>query len=469
LRSRVEDLVGSYEKASKAICGVSAVDLRNGRRLVGIRPDRPFVPASNQKILTCAFALDELPEDFEFTTSVYRLGRDILVVGDGDPTVGDPILAKETSQSIYAELDRWARAVKENTGSRIDGDLLVCSSFPLSSFRHGDWDKAQHHRWYCAPVAGLNFHNNCFAVTFSLSKGRVRPNVTPDGRFIRILNHLKSGPRSIWSLQSNVDDSVIHLRGKVEKATKTPLRSAVNNPPVFTGRVFADRLGRAGVALGGTIQAVETAEVDLTAAKLLIQTKSPLKVAMRRANKRSLNMAAECIFLAAGGGTWERSADQMTDFLIRTCGVPRTSIEIRDGSGLSRKNRVAPYPMCRVLSHLALHPGAMAFLETLPRSGTDGSMRKRLTRPPYCGRILAKTGYVSGASCLSGYVLDRGHRVTVGFSILVGKVKPGQAWVAKKLQDAVCRALLDWVDASDPTGTDERAQSARSRLTSQPG
>lgn len=446
LSQRIKAMVSKYEAASGAVCGLSVVDLRDEKTLLEVRPDRLFIPASNQKLLTSAFALARLGEKFKFTTSVYLLGRDILIVGGGDPTLGDPVVAGDKGETVYAELDRWAQAIRRKVGPAFGGDLLVCGSFPLKSFRHPDWPESQRHTWYSAPVAGLNFHNNCFDVTFTVADGRIHPNVSPASRFIRIANDLKKGKRYLWSLRSNDDDSLVRLRGKVGGASASPQRAAASNPPMLAGRVLADRLERAGLRFEGEIRPVKLSEVDLAAATLLARTETPLAVALKRANKRSLNMAAECIFLTAGDGTWAGSAKAMAACLVEDYGLSPADLRIRDGGGLSRTNRVTPRAVCKLLAALAVRPGAMSLLTALPRSGTDGSLARRLTRPPYKGRVLAKTGYVNGASCLSGYVLDRDHRVTVAFSILVGQVKLGKAWVAKDLQDAICRSLVDWID-----------------------
>jgi len=444
--AKVRSLVGKYEASSKAVCGLQVVDLRNDRCLVRIRDDRQFVPASNQKILTSAFALARLGPDYQFTTNVCRLGDDLVVFGGGDPTLGDPVVAARKQVGIYCELDRWAAEVRAKLGRTVQGDLLMCGGYGLARYRHEDWPDAQHSRWYCAPVAGLNFHNNCFEVSFTVTGMGVQASVSPISRYITVLSKVKKGKRHLWSLRSNGDDSKIELTGTVSKSTATPLPVAANNPPMLLGWVFADRLEKAGVALAGRVRSVKRSELNVGQAKLLARTVTPLADVLRRANKVSLNMAAECLFLRAGDGSWQGSAQKMKTTLTAEYGLADGDLVVRDGGGLSRQNRVTPRAVCKTLSVLALQPAAEVFLKSLPRSGTDGSLKKRLTRRPYAGRILAKTGYVNGASCLSGYVLDADYRVTLVFSILVGKVKLGKAWVAKNLQDSICRELVDFVD-----------------------
>ena len=258
-----------------------------------------FIPASNQKLLTSAFALSRLTRKFAFTTSVYRLASDLVVVGDGDPTLGDPRLAVQAGKSVYAELDRWSAAARKTGGGRVTGDLLVCSLLRAKEFRHPDWPVNQHHRWYAAPVSGLNFQNNCFDVTFTVSGAKVTPHVSPVGRFIRVVSGVKVGRKHLWSLVSNADDSCVRLRGTLRSSTSEPLSVAANNPPMLLGRALAERLLVGGVKFTGGIRRVAPEQIDLSGGQVICETSTPLSVVLRRANKRSLNMAAECVFLRA--------------------------------------------------------------------------------------------------------------------------------------------------------------------------
>ena len=84
--------------------------------------------------------------------------------------------------------------------------------------------------------------------------------------------------------------------------------------------------------------------------------------------------------------------------------------------------------------------GADAFLASLPVGGEDGSMAKRLGNGAK-GRVLAKTGYIAGVSCLSGYVLDKDGKPAYAFSVLVNKTVDLTG--ARTLQDDVCGELVN--------------------------
>ena len=443
LQQTVASLVAAYEASQKARVGVSVVDLAARQIVAAVRSDTLFIPASNQKLLTASFALVRLGEKFEFVTQVYLLeGKHLLVIGSYDPTLGDPILAAGAGKSIYLELDRWAAAVRQAVGETIPGDVLLMTRPEGPPLRHPDWSKSQYANWYAAPVALLNFHNNCFDVTFRVDQTGVAGLVSPASRYISITNQLKPGRKHIWSLTSAADDSTVTLRGTVLRSTNEPVSVAANHPPLLLGRVLADRLARAGVTIGGAIRTIARDKIDITQARLLAETRTPLAVALARANKRSLNMTAECILLRAGDGTWDGGATLMTERLSRWFALPAGSVVIRDGSGLSRKNQITPAAMTTLLTNMAARTEGGALLRSLAVSGVDGTMKGRLTDPACRGRVLGKSGYIAKVSALSGYVLDAKGRPVAAFSILANDVPGGKGWIAKKLQDDICRAVL---------------------------
>src|SRR5580765_6727860 len=51
--------------------------------------DIPLIPASNLKLLTTSAFLDRVGGDFKFRTRLLARDRDVILVGDGDPTLGD--------------------------------------------------------------------------------------------------------------------------------------------------------------------------------------------------------------------------------------------------------------------------------------------------------------------------------------------------------------------------------------------
>jgi D-alanyl-D-alanine carboxypeptidase/D-alanyl-D-alanine-endopeptidase (penicillin-binding protein 4) len=236
---------------------------------------------------------------------------------------------------------------------------------------------------------------------------------------------------------------VLTLSGGIHCATSEPVSVAVNFPPLVVGRTLAKRLEKAGVTLDGTVKLVTIEQIDQAKAELIASTTTPLSKAIRRANKHSQNMVAECIFLGAGDGTWPGSAKLAEETLTKKYGLPADSFTIDDGCGLSRQDRISPAAMTSLLAQLARGPGAEAFIKSLPICGVDGTMERRLDEAPYKARVLAKTGYIAGVSCLSGYACDAGGKPKIAFSVMVNGIQGAAA--AKDLEDTIGEILVDWL------------------------
>jgi D-alanyl-D-alanine carboxypeptidase/D-alanyl-D-alanine-endopeptidase (penicillin-binding protein 4) len=171
-----------------------------------------------------------------------------------------------------------------------------------------------------------------------------------------------------------------------------------------------------------------------------------LRQSITVANKRSQGFYAEQILKTLGAvinneGTFSGGLDVIKDFLTKL-GIPEDQYQLDDGSGLSKKNRLTPDTITTLLNYMYNHKNAGIFLKSLPISGTDGTLKKRLKEEPYKSRVRAKTGYVKGTRTLSGYVKTLDEEV-IAFSILVNKIK-GSTWQAKRLQDVICRSLVTY-------------------------
>ena len=90
LQQRVAAVIG----AEAEVWSVSVADAR-GRLLADINGTRSRTPASNQKLISTAFALDRLGPDFRLATRLWRLpdGR-FRLMGQGDPDLALPHLQR---------------------------------------------------------------------------------------------------------------------------------------------------------------------------------------------------------------------------------------------------------------------------------------------------------------------------------------------------------------------------------------
>jgi len=69
--------------------------------------------------------------------------------------------------------------------------------------------------------------------------------------------------------------------------------------------------------------------------------------------------------------------------------------KMADGSGLSRNNRFSAHTIASLLTAIYNSSIRDSFIRSLPISGMDGSLKKRLTKEPYKSMVRAKTGWIS--------------------------------------------------------------------------
>jgi D-alanyl-D-alanine carboxypeptidase/D-alanyl-D-alanine-endopeptidase (penicillin-binding protein 4) len=98
------------------------------------------------------------------------------------------------------------------------------------------------------------------------------------------------------------------------------------------------------------------------------------------------------------------------------------------------------------------HPHREAFIDSLPVSGTDGTLAGRLKEPTVFRKILAKTGALSHVHALAGYLqLDPTN--TLAFSIMLNQYS-GDRVSARAAVDEVVRLVAE--SAVAPVASDER-------------
>ena len=148
-------------------------------------------------------------------------------------------------------------------------------------------------------------------------------------------------------------------------------------------------------------------------------TSAPVREIVDRVLEVSDNEAAEVLAHHIGLAT--RGTGSFTDGVLGTMrtlrglGVATAGIEIYDGSGLSRDNRITPEALLAVLRAAATGgPTLHAVIDALPVAGFTGSLSDRFdeTFPEARGLVRAKTGTLTGVSSLAGVAVDQqGHQL----------------------------------------------------------
>ena len=129
----------------------------------------------------------------------------------------------------------------------------------------------------------------------------------------------------------------------------------------------------------------------------------------------------------------------MVERQLATWGVPPSTYVIRDGSGLSRYDYLAPEAIVHVLDVMRRSANFQLFYDALPIAGVDGTIRTRMRGTAAENNVHAKTGSVANARSLSGYVCTADGRTLI-FSILSNNWTVPATDVTR-VQDAIAARL----------------------------
>jgi D-alanyl-D-alanine carboxypeptidase/D-alanyl-D-alanine-endopeptidase (penicillin-binding protein 4) len=449
---RISALVEAVD-AGTARVGVHVVSLQTGAQVYAHDAGALFKPASNMKVITSTAALGILGTKFTYRTVLGVRGDDLIVIGSGDPSFGDPKLAEEAGEPITAAFHGWAAALKARGIREIRGDLVFDDTVFESKRYHPSWPANQRHHWYSAPVGGLNFNDNCIDVEVAPGSGpgsAAAIRVVPGNTYTDVRNEAKTGGKQAVSIRRLGDDPVYVVSGTV--ARKGTLQSiAVPDPGMLFASALRTSLAAKGIKIHGELRRARVRDdrggVPSEVTVIGVCERS-LPDLLGRLNKNSQNLFAECLLKTIGfhesvrehghgEGSYATGERYVRRYLKRIGAPDLDTIVIEDGSGLSHGNRVTPRLLTRVMLHTARNGDGAVFLASLAVAGEDGTLRRRMRDIE--GQVRAKTGYISGVHALSGFARSKSG-VTYVFSILVNEVK---ASGAKKLQDDICRVLVN--------------------------
>ncbi len=189
--------------------------------------------------------------------------------------------------------------------------------------------------------------------------------------------------------------------------------------------------------------------------ELLRHRSMPLSHLLQRINRPSNNRLAEALLRTTGAVLWGgrptpgKGVRAMRWWLRRRAGLRNATPYVADGSGLSRRTRMSPRQIVRILRVLLGFVGprdatarhhASVFRASLPVAGRNGTLRFRFRRSPVAGRLRAKTGTLEHVIALSGE-LERPHGGAVIFSILTNGTKHSDRYRVRRAHERIVGAL----------------------------
>jgi len=313
---------------------------QHGALLADVNGSVPRVPASNQKLISTAFALDRLGTDFRLRTRLLRHPDGSLeIVGEGDPDLS------------IAEIQRFAMVALGEGGSRGANSTatpirLLVREEPQRRWWPSDWEYADRTYAYGAPITRLALTSNALASAV----------MNPAARLQRVL------------------DSTARQQG---------------------GQLSTVMVDHEQRERGAPIAGEDTVVLHS-------EDSAPMHALLSLANTESHNFTAE-VLLREAADDWDVNRAALANSRwLQSQGISTAGLRIRDGSGLSRGNRVTSRTLAELLLRMGQHPMASYYQASMAIAGQRGTMRRLYRGTPLEGRFWGKTGTLRGVKTLSG-------------------------------------------------------------------
>ncbi len=428
--------------------GVLIVDAVSGDTIYSHDADRLFMPASNQKLLTGAVALQVLGPEYRWKTPVLLRGKqrgaefrgDVIVVGSGDPSVSDSL----RGGSALTAFDPVVDALKQRGIRRITGRVIAeGDAFAGVSTGFG-WEIDDLDTPSGAAVDELQFNEGLLRLVVkggSRVGAPVLVSTTPTLAYPKLA--IEARTRAATDSGARLDvvydsiASVLRVTGTLAIGDSARLSTSYRHPGDAYRAALCEHLANGGIRVArsvsacwadarGPVRTPSTAAAvrgtrSADADTLVVLESPPLRDVLPRMQKPSQNQVAELLFRTAGlVATGVGTADSARAVAVRTMaawGVTPEHLAYRDGSGLSRHDYVTPRAIVQVLDAMRRSPWGALYRQSLPLAGVDGTIANRMRNTPAAGNANAKTGTLDKARSLSGYVTSADGRVLM-FSMM---------------------------------------------------
>ncbi len=445
----VEQLKTSEELA-RAAWGVSARRL-DGKVIAEWNPDLRLLPASNVKLLSTGLALRELGSDYRFSTTLAYSGviedgtlrGDLYIVGGGDPTIG---ARDSVAYPLLTTFCVWEKLVRDAGIARIEGHVIGDGRYYDGEAEHPSWEGEDLGTDYGAGPGALNFYENIqeFEIVPGASSGdslSVRT-AFPETPWMELRVTALSGPEGSANTLIYFDTDLApvgEIRGSLAARRRAYRMSCSNRFGALTCAYYFFRyLEAGGIRISGgpadidrsgrlrnfTEESLAAGAAPANELRPLGASLSPaLKDIARKTNFESDNFYAETLLRALSlkrtGSSCYDSCAVAENAALKALGLKPETVQIADGSGLSRNNYISPSFFTEYLAAVRSDD----FLSTLPGPG-KGTMVSRMRTAPESvrNRVLMKSGSMGGVRAFSGYILpadpSKADTDTIVFSII---------------------------------------------------
>lgn len=421
-----------------------------------------FLPASTAKLFTATALVNAFSPNYRIETPYFAVGQppvlsQLRVQGAGDPSVLDPQL-RQVAQQLKAQGVKTIKTIVGDSQA-FKGPAIIAS---------WEWQDLQSSDG--VPITSLSFSQNSLPLKLSPREvGQPLEMEWLDGQPVPALQILNQSttvsaaePESI-SLERSLAGDSLAIRGQLRAGSEPDVSYvAIANPEAY----FLHRLKLVLQSEGIKVKRLQIKDPDSVEPapsdgadqerKLGVISSPPLIEMLKEISQSSNNFYTESLlrhFAWAQGTTpytavTTRQSLQLLEDQLQRLGIDPESYQLKDASGLSRQNLVSPESLTTTLAAVLNWRDQEAdidslkkfqtFWESLAIAGQSGTLKYRFRETPVAGKLIAKTGTLSGTVALAGFLEEPG-QPTIIFSLLANHSDQSIATLRKTVDELVLK------------------------------
>jgi D-alanyl-D-alanine carboxypeptidase/D-alanyl-D-alanine-endopeptidase (penicillin-binding protein 4) len=424
-------------QCSYASVSLTVLDAKTGEQVFTVNPNMGLAPGSTLKTVTTITAFNLLGKDFKYQTPFgYNgtitdgtLNGDIIIKGNGDPTLGSWRWENTTQNYV---LNTLVAALKKAGIKKINGRIIGDDSLYGTQSVPDGWIWQDLGTYYGAGATALCWHENQFDI--NLKTGPVGSAIkvggtTPNVPYLTFKSELTNGAAgtgdNAYPYLPTGLTNMMYLRGTYAVDQTKKLISAAYPDPAYDA-VFRllDTLRRLGITVTGTAESslsltakgLQTPPITTTLTTLLSPSLSQI---VYWTNRKSLNLYAEELLkaIAAKAGKEVTTPNGITAIqnFWKARGIDVNSMDMIDGCGLSPEDRITTMTVATIMRSAKKEAWFADFYESLP----------------IYNDMHMKSGSIHNVQAYTGYQTHQGRELV--FSIMVNNYNGAGKGIREKM------------------------------------
>lgn len=392
-----------------ATISLYVIDSSTGKAITTKNIQVGMAPASCQKVITASTAFELLGHGFTYKTTLGYSGKhangvlygDIIIKGDGDPTLGSWRYGATSEESI---ISNFKKAISQEGINEIKGHVIADESKWMGEVTPDGWIWQDIGSYYGAGARAVNWRENQYDL-FLKSGKKIGDSVEITGTMPSTVIGLKLKSMATSAEKGSGDNAYIYFPLNKEYGYVRGTIPVNENKFIISGA-----MPHPANQLAATLEAAlknqplenvlgENENMDYEDSMHIFYTYNslPLDSIVYWFLKRSVNLYGEALLKTLGyeltkSGSVDSSISVVKKFWKKK-GIEPSALNIIDGSGLSPGNRITTESLVTVLEYAKKQKWFSSFFNALPeingikmKSGSIGGVVS------YTGFIKSKTG-----------------------------------------------------------------------------